>query len=76
MTPDFITATAFNLGMNLLHAVLGLIAGVVGLRFVDSVLLKSLDFEEELKKGNIAVAIFASTMLLFIAVLLSFGLRG
>ncbi|HRE17722.1 MAG TPA: hypothetical protein PLW86_11775 [Rhodocyclaceae bacterium] len=76
MNTDFLNATVFNLGLNLAHAIFGLIVGVLGLRFVDSVVLKSLDIEEELKKGNIAVAIFASTLMLFIALLLSFGLRG
>lgn len=43
---------------------------------IDRKLLHKVDIEEELKKGNIAVAIFASTILLFVALIVSFGLRG
>ena len=69
-------ATLFNLGINLLYTVLALILGVLALIIIDKKLLKSVVIEEELKKGNMAIAIFSSTILLFVALIVSFGLKG
>ena len=43
---------------------------------IDDKLLSNISIEEEMKKGNIAVAIFASTILLFVAMIVTFGFRG
>lgn len=76
MQTEILIATLFNLGTNLIYTVLALFIGIIALKTIDSKLLKSIEIEEELKKGNIAVAIFASTILLFIALIVSFGLKG
>lgn len=76
MGTEVIFATFFNLGVNLLYTVLALGVGVYSLLWIDRKLLKSVDIEEELKKGNMAIAIFASTVLLFVALIVSFGLKG
>ncbi len=76
METQFFLATVFNLGLNLLYTLLALLVGVVALRIVDHLLLKDVDIQEQLQKGNMAVAIFASTILLFVAVIVSFGLKG
>ncbi len=76
METQFFLATVFNLGLNLLYTLLALLVGVVALRIVDHLLLKDVDIQEQLQKGNVAVAIFASTILLFVAVIVSFGLKG
>ena len=76
MQSEFLFATFFNLGINMLYTVLALVLGVVALVTVDKKLLKSIIIEEELKKGNMAVAVFASTILLFVALIVSFGLKG
>ncbi|WP_345552254.1 DUF350 domain-containing protein [Microbulbifer aestuariivivens] len=73
---EFITATLFNIGINILYTVLALFIGIVSLMLIDKKLLRHVDIEGELKKGNIAVAIFASTILLFVALIISFGLKG
>jgi uncharacterized membrane protein YjfL (UPF0719 family) len=52
------------------------VVGVYALLWIDKKLLKNVDLEEELKKGNLAVAIFASTILIFIAIMIAFGFRG
>ena len=62
--------------INLIYTILALIIGIAGLKFVDYKLLKSVDLEDEIKKGNLAAAIFASTILVFVAVIVSFGLKG
>ncbi|MBB3063341.1 MULTISPECIES: DUF350 domain-containing protein [Microbulbifer] len=76
MELEFITATLFNLGVNLIYTFLALLIGILSLIVIDKKLLKHVDIENELKSGNIAVAIFASTILLFIAIIISFGLKG
>jgi len=39
-------------------------------------LLKDVDIQRQLQDGNLAVSIFASTILLFVALIVSFGLKG
>lgn len=76
MDPHFLTATLFNLGINLIYTILALVIGVAALVIIDKKLLKSTEVETELKNGNIAIAIFSSTVLLFVALIVSFGLKG
>jgi len=76
MGTEVIVATFFNLGVNLLYTILALGVGVYSLLWIDKKLLKSVNIEEELKKGNMAIAVFSSTVLLFVALIVSFGLKG
>lgn len=76
METQFFLATLFNLGLNLIYTLLALLVGVVALRIVDQQLLKNVDIEHQLQEGNLAVAIFASTILIFVAIIVSFGLKG
>jgi uncharacterized membrane protein YjfL (UPF0719 family) len=76
MQTDFIWATLFNLIMNLIYTIIALIIGILALKFIDKNLLKHVDIEEELKNNNIAVAIFSATILLFVALIISFGMKG
>ncbi len=76
MELEFFTASLINLLINLSYSILALVVGVYGLLWVDDKLLKNIDLEEEMKKGNIAVAIFASTILVFVALIIAFGFRG
>lgn len=76
MEPQFLTASLLNLAINLVYTILALLVGVYALLWIDKKLLKNIDLEEELKKGNLAVAIFASTILIFIAIMIAFGFRG
>ena len=76
MDTGFFLATLFNLFMNIFYTLIALIVGLIALKFVDSQLLKSLDIQEELKNNNMAVAVFSSTVLLFVALIVSFGLKG
>jgi uncharacterized membrane protein YjfL (UPF0719 family) len=75
MQSGFVIATLVNMGMNLLYTVLGLAIGLLALRFIDNKLLTNIKIEEELKNNNIAVAIFSSTVLLSVALIISFGLK-
>lgn len=72
---DFIFASFINLAINLSYVVISLIVAVVALLIIDKQLLKGVNIQDELKKNNIAVAIFASTLVLFVALIISFGLK-
>ena len=76
MGSEFLLATVFNLGMNLMYTVIALFIGIFALRIIDKKLLKSIDIEKEIKNNNMAVAVFSSTVLLFVALIVSFGLKG
>lgn len=76
MSSDFLIATLFNLGINLLYTIVALVVAVVALLWVDRKMMPSISFEEELRKGNVAVAIFASSLMLFVALIVTFGFKG
>ena len=67
--------TVISLLISLLFGLLGLIIAVVFIKMIDILLFKKLDFEEEIKNGNIAAAIFLSALFLFIAIILGNALR-
>jgi uncharacterized membrane protein YjfL (UPF0719 family) len=76
METEFLIATLVNMGINLIYTLLALIVGIMGLKVIDDKLLKHVNIEEELKNGNVAVAIFSSTILIFVALIVCFGLKG
>ncbi|MBB1385067.1 DUF350 domain-containing protein [Pseudoalteromonas sp. SG45-5] len=57
--------------INLGYAVISLFVSVIALVIIDKVIFKQIDFIEEIRKGNIAVAIFQSMILLFIGIVVS-----
>jgi hypothetical protein len=73
---DFISASFINLLINLSYTVISLFVAVQALLFVDRKLLKDVNIQDELKNNNIAVAIFASSILIFVALIISFGLQS
>ena len=70
----FVLASSRLLLINLVYAVVALFVGVLALRLLDRLVLKKIDLEEEIKKGNIAAAIFAGTLLIFVAIILGSAL--
>jgi len=76
MESEFIIATLFNLGVNLAYTIVALVLAVAALILIDRVLLRDVDIQKQLQDGNLAVALFASTILLFVALIVSFGLKG
>ncbi len=76
MESDFLIATMLNLGVNLVYTLIALFVGILALQIIDKKLLSSVDIETEMKNGNVAVAIFASTILVFVALIVTFGFRG
>lgn len=76
MESQFFLSTLIQLGINLLYTLFALLVGVAALKVVDNVLLKDVDIQKQLQNGNMAVAVFASTILIFVAIIVSFGLKG
>ena len=70
----FVTASSVMLLVNLVYAVIALFVGVLALRLLDRLILKKVDLQDEIRKGNIAAAILAGTMLLFVAIILGLTL--
>lgn len=62
------------IGMNFLYAVLGVVLMYVSYRVFDR-LMPEMDFAEELKRGNIAAAIFVAALFLAIAVIIGGALN-
>ncbi|GAA6137155.1 hypothetical protein NBRC116583_09020 [Arenicella sp. 4NH20-0111] len=76
MEAQFFLSTLIQLGINLIYTLFALLIGVIALKIVDNVLLKDVDIQKQLQNGNMAVAVFASTILIFVALIVSFGLKG
>lgn len=58
------------LALNLIYAALGVVLMYVSYRVIDR-LTPQVDFPEELKRGNIAVAIFIAALFLSIALIVA-----
>lgn len=71
MDDQFWRATAITLAINLAYALVALVLGVLAVRWIDRRLYPEIDFTEEIKKGNMAAALFKGVLLLFVAVILS-----
>lgn len=61
--------TLFNLGLSLLFGAFGILILVVGYKVFDAII--PADFNKELEKGNMAVAIFLAGALIGIAIIVS-----
>lgn len=75
MESAFINASLVNLALNLSYTVVSLFVAVAALMVIDKVLLKKLDIQQELANNNLAVAIFCSALMIFVALIICFGLQ-
>ncbi|GLX87287.1 hypothetical protein tloyanaT_35400 [Thalassotalea loyana] len=73
---DFFSASLINLAINISYTLISLVVAVYALILIDKKLLKGVDIQQELKNNNLAVAIFASSIMLFVAIIISFGLQS
>src|SRR6185436_15701089 len=62
MDAQFWKATAITF----VYAMVALVLGVVAVRWIDRRIYTEIDFIEEIKRGNLAAAIYASVLLLFV----------
>jgi len=75
METEFFSATYLALALNLIFTLITLIVSVILLLGVDKILLKDINLQDEIKNGNIAAAIFASSIMLFIAIIVGMGIH-
>ncbi|HOI28634.1 MAG TPA: DUF350 domain-containing protein [Melioribacteraceae bacterium] len=62
------------IGINFLYAVLGVLLMFISYKIFDK-LSPKIDFEEELKKGNVAVSIFIAALFISIALIIAGALN-
>ena len=62
------------IALNFLYAGLGVVLMYVAYRFID-IFTPSVDFQAELKNGNIAVAIFVAALFLGVAIIIGGALN-
>ena len=62
------------IGLNFLYAILGVVLMFLSYRLID-ILTPSVDFQAELKNGNVAVAIFIAALFLAIAIIIGGALN-
>ena len=62
------------IGLNFLYAALGVVMMFVSYRVID-LLTPKVDFEEELRKGNVAVGVFIAAIFIAVAIVISGALN-
>ena len=62
--------------INLIYTVLAIGLAVFAVRLVDEKVFTKIDFQEEIKRGNLAAAVLLAAMMIFIAIDVSSGLKG
>jgi hypothetical protein len=75
MNRAIMTANLWTMGLNLMYAVVAMIIGLAAMKMADRWLFPNIDFMAEIKRGNIASAIFAGMVILFFALVLSSAVR-
>jgi uncharacterized membrane protein YjfL (UPF0719 family) len=66
-----IRASAISFAMHLVFGVVAIVIGAIVIQLIDRVLLKRLDLEEEIARGNLAAALFAGSVWIALALILS-----
>ena len=74
MDAQFWKATGITFVINVAYALVALVIGVVAVRWIDRYIYTEIDFMEEIKRGNIAAAIYGAVLLLFVGVILAAAL--
>lgn len=62
------------IGINFVYAIFGVVLMYASYRLID-ILTPQVDFPEELKKGNVAVAIFIAAIFVSIAIIIGHSLN-
>lgn len=71
MDYQFAGASAVMLVVNIIYAVVAFMIGVLALIAADKWIFRKIDFEEEIKKGNLAAAVFGASLTIFVALIIS-----
>jgi uncharacterized membrane protein YjfL (UPF0719 family) len=61
-------------GLNFLYAILGVVLMFIAYRVID-LLTPKVDFQEELRKGNVAVGLFIAAIFVSVAIIIGHALN-
>jgi hypothetical protein len=75
MNRVLLTANLWTMGLNLTYALVAMVIGLAALKFIDRLVFPEINMIAEIKRGNIAAAIFAGMGLVFMALVLSSAVR-
>jgi uncharacterized membrane protein YjfL (UPF0719 family) len=70
---SLIRASAISLGVHLVFGVITLFVGALAIKAMDALILKRIDLEEEIGRGNLAAAIVAGSLWIALALILTHG---
>ena len=67
----FIRSTLVSQAIHLLFGFVALVMGAVAIKVIDRFLLKKIDLEEEIARGNLAAAVLAGALWIALAMILT-----
>jgi hypothetical protein len=67
---SLIRASALSLGIHLVFGIVALFIGAIAIKVIDRWVLKRIDLEEEIQRGNLAAAVFAGSVWIALALIL------
>ena len=68
---SLIRASAISLTVHLFFGVLALFVGALAIKAIDHFILKRIDLEEEIGRGNLAAAVYAGALWIALAMILT-----
>ncbi len=68
-----IRASAVSLTVHLLFGVISLFVGAIAIKLLDRFILRKIDLEEEIARGNLAAAVVAGSLWIALAMILTHG---
>jgi hypothetical protein len=71
---DYYTVKIISFVLSLIYTLLTIVVTAAFIIYIDRRLLKNIHIQSQLQKGNIAVAVFASSLLILIILILFIGL--
>jgi uncharacterized membrane protein YjfL (UPF0719 family) len=68
---SLIRASAISMTVHLVFGVLALFVGALAIKAIDYFILKRIDLEEEIGRGNLAAAVYAGALWIALAMILT-----
>lgn len=73
---DFLYANSLNFLINLAYALAALLVASTGFQLIDKFVFKNIDLIDEIKKGNMAAAVFGSMLLAFVGLIVGLAMKN
>ena len=68
---SLVRASAISFAMHLVFGVVALLVGAIAMRVIDRYLLRGIDLEAEIARGNLAAAVLAGALWIALAMILT-----